>query len=458
MVSRVKETGALQCIDRWLGYRSRFSQLPGFQLCIRNKGQAIFNKAYGYANLSTQRALTTENLFRIASHSKTFTSCGILQLRDRGLLHLHQSVLDFIPQLAKHKDKRFKQITIRDLLSHRAGIFRDGTDSDFWDLQKPFLSKEQLLQEIMASELIFTPNECSKYSNFGFSLLGLVIEQILQVPYAQAMDSLVIQKLKETNILPDYTDNSEKSFADGHSRPLFERQSLPLKHSAARAMAPAAGFCANAADTNLFFHHFLVGKEFISGETQRELLTLNWPIKNSTFERYGLGLQFERLSDLEFIGHSGAYPGFSTYTANWVGTNYVISFFLNTNDIFTHNVIKSIVKLINLINATFTDREASSITVSDPLMNKWGGLLFVQTKTKGLCFQLDTWDLCDTTLHLSSKNGEDYFCDQQSGYQSLGEKINFKKDIHNNIVSVKWGSYMLMQEALFLDRFKTALM
>ena len=170
-----KENLALQVIDIWLDYQARYSNLPGFQVCIRKKGHIIFSKAYGYANLKTKLALNTNDLFHIASHSKTFTSCAILQLVEQGKLNLQQAAIDFLPELKKHKDKRFKHLTIRDLLSNRSGIFRDGLDSDFWDLQKPFLSKDQLIQEVLSSDLIYTPNIYSKYSNIGFSLLGLII-------------------------------------------------------------------------------------------------------------------------------------------------------------------------------------------------------------------------------------------------------------------------------------------
>lgn len=453
-----KEKIALQAIDTWLDYRSRYTQLPGFQVCIRKKGNILFNKAYGYANLRKERKLTPQDLFHIASHSKTFTSCVILQLVEHGKIQLHQSAADFLPELKMHKDKRFKQVTIRDLLSNRSGIFRDGLESDFWELQKPFLSKEQMMQEVMAADLIFAPNECSKYSNMGFSLLGLVIEHVTGMPYAKAIDLLLLQKLKETHIFPDYSEKANVPFADGHSRAIFEHKRLPLKHAPALALAPATGFCANAVDTSLFFDKLLRGNGLLKKETQRELLTLNWPIKNSSQERYGLGLQFDKFADMELIGHSGGYPGFSTLTKHWGGTDYIISFFLNTNDIVPFTATKSIIKILNMINSTFTDREARKAIISSPLMNKWGSKLVVLSEKTGLCLPLEYWDPCADALFLTSKNGQEYLCDKQSGYLSVGEKITFQKGKDGNIKSVKWGSYSYIQENDFLKNFKETLL
>ena len=145
MQQNTKEKLALRIVDAWLDYQSRFTNLPGFQICIRKKGEIIFSKAYGYANLTTQRPLKTTDLFHIASHSKTFTTCAILQLVEQGKLRLDQPALDHLPELKNHKDKRFQQITIRDLLSNRSGIFRDGLDCEFWAFQKPFLSRAKIL-------------------------------------------------------------------------------------------------------------------------------------------------------------------------------------------------------------------------------------------------------------------------------------------------------------------------
>lgn len=454
MATNARESLALRVIDRWLDYRSRYSQFPGFQVCIRKKGNVLLSKAYGHANLKTKRLLTTKDLFHIASHSKTLTSCALLQLVEQGRLTLHQPAVDYLPELKHHKDKRLKQVTIRDLLSNRSGIFRDGVEADFWELQKPFLSKEQLLQEVLASDLIVSPNEWSKYSNMGFSLLGLVLENVLGMPYAKVMDALILKKLQGTQLLPDYSEKLQASFADGHSRPLLEGERFPLKHAPALAMASATGFCANAEDTSLFFDKLLRGKGLLKSEMQQELLSLNWLVKNSDGDRYGLGIQFDKRSDIEMIGHSGGYPGFSTYTRNWVGTDYVISFFLNTNHVVPGTAVHSIIKILKLINSTFTDKEAKNAIISDALMNKWGSIMFILSEKTGLYLPLESWAPWEESLMLASKNGEDYLSDKEHGYDSVGENISFKKDKQGNILSAKWGGSFFPREQVFLENFK----
>ena len=65
---------------------------------------------------------------------------------------------------------------------------------------------------------------------------------------------------------------------------------------------------------------------------------------------------------------------------------------------------------------------------------------------------------CKEALLLASKNGEEFLCDKQDGYDSIGERITFKKDKDGNILSAKWGSGTYSLEKTFLEKFKKGLL
>ena len=67
-----------------------------------------------------------------------FTATAILQLVEIGKLRLDDFVCDYLPWLKNHQDSRFKELTIRHLLSHRAGLARDTSEADYWELKTPF--------------------------------------------------------------------------------------------------------------------------------------------------------------------------------------------------------------------------------------------------------------------------------------------------------------------------------
>ncbi|MGC8030317.1 serine hydrolase, partial [Salmonella enterica] len=91
-------------------------------------------------SLATGEALTTRHRFRVASHSKTFTATGILKLREEGRLRLDDAAGAFVtglhPEVAK--------VTLGQLLSHSAGLVRDGGDGGQFTDQRPFRDEAEL--------------------------------------------------------------------------------------------------------------------------------------------------------------------------------------------------------------------------------------------------------------------------------------------------------------------------
>ncbi len=381
------------------------------------------------------------------------TACAFLQLEAQGQIHLNSKAINYIPELQKHIDPHFKEITIRDLLTHRSGIFRDGVDSIFWELQKPFLSRHELLEEVLSAHLVYTPNSVTKYSNMGYGLLGMILENKMERPYVEGIQKLILSKLPNTKIIADYEPATGLIFADGHTRSYFAGARRAMEHAAANGLASATGFCANAESTSLFFHELLQGSKLLSPQTQKEILSLTWPVKNSKTERYGLGIQVEE-TEPHLIGHSGSYPGFITQTRWIAGTNYMVSFFLNTNEFIPALAVKSIAALITKIKETFSNKEASVAMVTEAMMSKYRTTIHVISGTKALCFDVDTWSLCDAVLLLEQQKGGYYSCQQENGYGSVGEKIYYNKTSGNRVESVKWGSFTLHNEQTFLQQME----
>ena len=81
-------------IKSWLTFRYEREEVPGFVVAIAHKGQIIMNEAYGYADLEKKAKLTTNHIFRIASHSKTFTATALMQLQEQGKIRIDDYVAD----------------------------------------------------------------------------------------------------------------------------------------------------------------------------------------------------------------------------------------------------------------------------------------------------------------------------------------------------------------------------
>ena len=164
---------AIDYIHSWIEFQMRASQQPGCIVAIAHRGKVVGEFAFGHANLATGEKLTPRHRFRIASHSKSFTSAGIMKLREQRKLRLDDPVGQYVKGLHRH----VAETTIAQILSHSAGLVRDGMAGGQFSDSRPFLSTEELMADLGSSPLI-EPNTRFKYSNHGFGLIGLVIEAI----------------------------------------------------------------------------------------------------------------------------------------------------------------------------------------------------------------------------------------------------------------------------------------
>ena len=87
-------------LSRWLATQVEVRQVPGAQVAVRLGDELVLSEAFGEADQAAGEALTTEHLFRVASHSKTFTAVAVLQLVEAGRLRLDDTVADLLDDYA----------------------------------------------------------------------------------------------------------------------------------------------------------------------------------------------------------------------------------------------------------------------------------------------------------------------------------------------------------------------
>ncbi len=236
--------GVLGYYDSWLAFQQRYRRVPGVQAAVLVDGEVVMSTAYGVADVATGTPLTTDHLFHVASHSKTFTATVVHQLVAAGALRLDDPVGQWLPDLA---GTGVAAVTVRALLAHGGGVVRDGQDGDFWALYRAFPDADTLLAVARDEGAVLPANERFKYSNVGYSLLGLVIEAVTSRPYADVVREQVIDRLGLTHTAPDH-DPDLGAYAGGHSALAYAEQRLAVEHVATGAMAPATGFVSTAED------------------------------------------------------------------------------------------------------------------------------------------------------------------------------------------------------------------
>ncbi len=166
-----------------------FWSLRGVSLAVMRNDSLLYAHGYGKADASTP--MTPGTTLRLASVSKLLTAIGIMRLQEKGLVYLDTPVFGPYGVLKRYdsyiKDEDYYLITVEHLLRHQAGFTSRGGDPVF----SPYSSREALLQKQLGRHLAYEPGTSQEYSNLGFLLLSLIIEEVSGKPYEQFMQEEV---------------------------------------------------------------------------------------------------------------------------------------------------------------------------------------------------------------------------------------------------------------------------
>jgi CubicO group peptidase (beta-lactamase class C family) len=170
--------------DLAIRYTSRYL-VPGVSLAVARNGRQVYAGGFGASDLAFLVAVQPSNQFRIASVTKPITATAIFLLAARKQLSLDDLVLGtngWLSSLGQPVDPRASQITVHQLLQHAGGGWpNDANDPMFTD---PQLTARQLITQVITTRSLDNPpGTAYAYSNFGYCLLGRVIEQVTGQTY-----------------------------------------------------------------------------------------------------------------------------------------------------------------------------------------------------------------------------------------------------------------------------------
>src|SRR5215203_1340688 len=183
-------------------------KIPGGAVAVVRDGRLIYARGFGYADVENKTPVQPDALFRIASVSKPITSVAIMKLVGDRKLQLDDRVAPYIADLAPAPgatvDPRWEQITIRHLLNHTGGWDRTKPNGGFDPMFQSAIaaaavnapapaSAETIIRYMKGKPLDFDPGEKFAYSNFGYDILGRVIERSSGMPYEEYVRARVLQ-------------------------------------------------------------------------------------------------------------------------------------------------------------------------------------------------------------------------------------------------------------------------
>ncbi len=297
--------------NRWLAFRCQWLRLPGVQAAVWVDGELVLSTAHGRADLDADVALTPAHLFRIASHSKTFTATAIVALAAAGRLALDDRLDRHLPWTAQ---AGIGDRTLADLLGHSGGVIRDGRDADHWQLMRPFPDADGL-RALATDGAVCGADERFKYSNVGFGLLGAVIAAVTGRSYRDHVAEAIVAPLGLTDTAPDLVAERLADYARGYTARGYGERRIAIELVDTGALDAATGFTSTAADLARWGSAHLPGDErLLSATWQRRTRRPGFDVDehNRAAGRYGLGFDLRTVHGRRSFGHGGGYPGHAT--------------------------------------------------------------------------------------------------------------------------------------------------
>jgi CubicO group peptidase (beta-lactamase class C family) len=183
-------------------------EVPGAALAVAKDGKLVYARGFGYADRDPKSKMLVQphSKFRIASISKPITAAAILRLIEMGKLKLDDHAFDLLklaPPAMAEVDPRLHKVTIRELLQHTAGFDRD---KSFDPMFRPIIiakalgtpppaDPEHIVRYMLGHKLDFDPGARYAYSNFGYCVLGRVIEKVSGKGYEAFVHDAILKPL-----------------------------------------------------------------------------------------------------------------------------------------------------------------------------------------------------------------------------------------------------------------------
>ncbi|MEM6327800.1 MAG: serine hydrolase [Bacteroidota bacterium] len=297
-------------------------QFDGVAL-IADGDEVLYERGFGEADRSWGIPNGPEATYRIASVTKQFTAALVLQLTEAGQIDLDAPISRYLPNYPAAQSA----VTIHQLLSHTGGIPEHTSRPDFPSMMRDPVAPREFLSVFSGEPLDFEPGTAYRYSNSGYFLLGVIIEAVTGQPYAEALQTRLLEPLRLAD--SGYQDNTTvlDRMATGYSRAGVRVQHAPYIDT---SLPYSAGMMVSTVrDLHTWTRALHGGEVFERAETLERMTT---PVLND----YGYGIQSSLFpaggTRVPAIGHDGGIPGFTSMLIYFPESEQTLALISNTGD------------------------------------------------------------------------------------------------------------------------------
>ena len=341
-------------IDSLLVYLNQNNKFMG-QVCIREAGNVVFEKAYGFADVDNKLKANKVTKYKIGSITKTFTAVMIMQLLEEKKVKIDTKLSKFYPQIPNAE-----KITIHDLLHHRTGIL-DFLNGDKTTNVHENMTKEQMIAKIAAYKSVFEPNSKFEYSNSNYYLLARIIEDVSKKDFASNLENRILNKiqLKETHLATIANTTNNEALSYNYTD---KKWNLSQEWDMSQPFG-SGNLSSTASDLTLFFDALFSGK-LLKKSSVDEMTKLE--------QSYGKGLMTFPFGERKFYGHTGGIEGFRAVVGYYPSEKTGISLIVNGDNYNRNDIMIGILSIFYKMPYQFPN--LTTFDVKAVTLNKYQGV------------------------------------------------------------------------------------
>jgi CubicO group peptidase (beta-lactamase class C family)/D-alanyl-D-alanine dipeptidase/sugar lactone lactonase YvrE len=301
-------------LERLIRHEMDDKDLPAVSIALVDGQRIVWAAGFGWADRQRGVRASADTVYRVGSVSKLFTDLAVMQLVEQNILDLDAPVADYLPEF--RPESRFKTpITLRHLMSHRAGLVREPPVGNYFDPGQPSLA--ETVESLNRTALVYAPGTRTKYSNAGIAVVGYLLQRRLGKPFADCLRQSVL-----TLLATEHTDFEPKPairerLAEGRM------WTYDGRNFAAPTFGLGTGPAGNLYSTVVDLSRFLMalfneGRAPVGRLLKPETLKQMWtapPDAGGEVRKFGIGFVVGQLDGHLRVGHGGAIYGFATELA-----------------------------------------------------------------------------------------------------------------------------------------------
>lgn len=294
---------------------------PGAAIAVVKNGSVVHRSGYGLANVEWRIPIQPDTVFRLASVTKQFTAVAIMILAEQGKLGVDDPITKFFPDYPTSGH----HITVHHLLTHTSGIFSYTSDPDALTKLRLDKTPQEICDSFSRIPFDFKPGTRYLYNNSGYILLGMIIEKLSGLSYADFIQKHIFDPLSMSNsyylsdepIIPRRASGYDEG-PGGVQNARYLSMTQPH----------AAGALGSTVDDLVLWDRALTENRLISAESLAQMHT-SAALDDGTLINYGYGWGINSYQQHRAIHHGGGIFGFATFIARFPDDDLSIAVLTN---------------------------------------------------------------------------------------------------------------------------------